>query len=78
MEASSRGFANNPHFCWESGAVGGTRTPDPLVRSKTFLGSSLGGAVAGTLEDAEVGAPWTDGIAVLVGQNPGDLVEMSY
>ena len=40
------------------------------------LKSSLGGAVAGTLQDTEVYAPWTYGIAVLVGQDPGELVEM--
>ena len=28
------------------------------------------------MEDAEVGAPGTDGFAVLVRHNPGDLVEM--
>jgi len=33
--------------------------------------------VAGALEDAEVGAPGADGFAVLMGHDPGDLVEMS-
>jgi hypothetical protein len=37
---------------------------------------SSGGAVAGALQDAEVGAPWTYGFAVLVGHDPGDLMQM--
>ena len=35
------------------------------------------GAVASALHHAEVYAPWTDGFAVLVGHNPGDLVQVS-
>ena len=36
-----------------------------------------GKAVTGALQDAEVCAPWADGFTVLVGHNPGDLVQMS-
>jgi hypothetical protein len=60
------------HFLWENNRKvighGGVRVapPDPLGR-----------AVASALEDAEVGAPGADGFAVLVGQNSGDLVEVS-
>jgi hypothetical protein len=43
-----------------------------LLDSKSLLGS----AVAGALEDAEIGAPRADGVAVLVGHDAGDLVEM--
>ena len=41
------------------------------------LESLSGGAVAGALEDAEVDGPGADGIAVLVGHDAGELVEMS-
>jgi hypothetical protein len=34
------------------------------------------GAVGGAVEDAEVGAPGTDGFAVLVGHDAGDLVDV--
>jgi len=33
--------------------------------------------MAAAMEDSEVGAPGADSITVLVGHNPGDLVEMS-
>jgi hypothetical protein len=46
-------------------------------RNKVWCSRSLLGAVAGTLQHTEVGAPGTDGFEVLVGHNPGDLVEMS-
>ena len=36
-----------------------------------------GKTVTGALQDAEVCAPWADGFAVLMGHNPGDLVQMS-
>ena len=37
---------------------------------------SLWGAVAGAMEDAEVGSPWAYGVAMLVGHDAGDLVQM--
>jgi hypothetical protein len=40
------------------------------------LESCLRRTVAGAVENAEVGAPGTNGLAVLVGHDPGDLVEM--
>lgn len=40
------------------------------------MGPALGSAMASALEDAEIGAPRADGIAVLVGHDPRDLMEM--
>ena len=34
------------------------------------------GAVGGAVEDAEIGAPWADGIAVLIGKYAADLVQV--
>ena len=42
-----------------------------------YLESASRGAVAGALEHAQVGLPWTDGLPVLAGHDPGQLVEMS-
>lgn len=39
--------------------------------------NTLRRAVAGALEHAEVNAPRTHGLAVLMGHDPGDLVQMS-
>ena len=36
----------------------------------------LWGAVAVAVEDAEVGAPWTDGVVILVSHDAGELMEM--
>jgi len=38
----------------------------------------LRGAVTGAVEDAEVGTPRTDGVAVLVSHDAGDLVQMRH
>jgi len=46
-------------------------------RNFEYLESSLRRAVAGALQHPKVCAPRTDGFPVLVGHNPGDLVEMS-
>lgn len=51
----------------------------PLI-AKSAMNGAPGergsGAVAGALEDAQVGAPWADGGAVLVGEDAGDLVKV--
>jgi hypothetical protein len=41
-----------------------------------FTGGESGGAVAGAVEDAEVVAPGADGLAILVGEDAGELMEM--
>ena len=38
--------------------------------------NASGRAVSGALHDAEVGAPWADGVAVLMGHDPRELVEV--
>jgi hypothetical protein len=47
------------------------------IRYGASLKSLLRGAVAGALEHAEVGAPWANGFAILMGHDPGELVQMS-
>ena len=52
--------------------------PGPsCIDNSAHAEGSLSSAVAGALHDAEVYAPWADGFAVLVGHNPGDLVQVS-
>ena len=46
------------------------------LRSRLLPSLAVRRAVAGALEDAQVGAPRTDRIAILVGHDAGELMEM--
>ena len=47
-----------------------------MNEASRYSGSANSGAVAGALEDTEVGGPGADGFAVLMGQGAGDLVDV--
>jgi len=52
------------------------QSPTQLQTIGPYLESALGRAVAGALQHAEVCAPGADGLPILVGHDPGDLVQV--
>lgn len=58
----------------------GRFAPIPTCTMKLLIWAPIdGSAISGAaLENTEVGAPWPNGITVLVGKGSGDLVKMSH